>query len=83
MKGNGIFWKEENAEAFMVMRANLLSEQWESEITATRKRRLTGVSKKHYRWEAEDILRNVKLEYEEAGELLKMPEISGDRSKAA
>jgi hypothetical protein len=25
----------------------------------------------------------VKLEYEEAGELLKMPEISGDRSKAA
>ena len=83
MKGNGIFWKEENAEAFMVMRANLLSEQWESEITATRKRRLTGGAKKHYRWEAEDILRNVKLEYEEAGELLKMPEISGDRSKAA
>ena len=82
MKGNGIFWKEENAEAFMLMRANLLSEQWESEMATTRKRWQTG-GIKHYRWKAEDMLTSVKLEDEEAGELLKMPEISGDQSKAA
>lgn len=82
MKGNGIFWREENAEAFMVMRAHLLSEQWENEIAAARKRWQIG-GKKHYRWEAEPMLHNVKLEEEEPNQSLNMPEISADQSKVA
>ena len=66
----------------MLMRANLLSEQWESEMATTRKRWQTGGTK-HYRWKAEDMLESVKREDEEVGELLKIPEISGNQSKAA
>jgi hypothetical protein len=84
MKGNGMFWKEANAEAFMLMRANLLSEQWEAEVTALRQRRLSGAAQsRRYRWKAEDMLESVKLEEKEAAESLKIPEISADRSKAA
>jgi hypothetical protein len=83
MKGNGIFWREENAEAFMVMRAHLLSEQWDNEIAATRKRWQTGGARKHYRWQAEVMLQNVKLEDDEAEQLLNIPEISADQCNAA
>jgi hypothetical protein len=84
MKGNGMFWKEANAEAFMLMRANLLSEQWEAEVTALRQRRLSGAAQsRRYRWKAENMLESVKLEEQETAESLKMPEISVDRSKAA
>lgn len=82
MKGTGIFWKEENAEAMMLMRANLLSEQWDNEVEEARKRWKTGGGKS-YQWEAEDILKSVKPEYEGVDEMLKMPEISAVSSIAA
>ena len=74
----------ENApEAFMLMRAILLSEQWENEIAATRKRWQTGGARKHYRWQAEVMLQSVKLEDDEAEQLLNIPEISADLCNAA
>ena len=82
MKGKGIFWNEESAEAVMLMRANLLSEQWESEIARTRKQWQSGRCQR-YRWKAEDIFESVKLADEEEGELLKMPQTLDDQSHAA
>jgi hypothetical protein len=82
LKGNGIFWNEENAEAVMQMRANLLSEQWDKEVAATRERWKTGGGK-NYKWEAEEILKSVKLENEEADQMLKTSEISVFPSKVA
>jgi len=82
MKGNGIFWREENAEAMMVMRANLLSDQWDAEIKAVRERWKTG-GRDDYKWKAENILESVKREYFEENDVIKMSEISEVLSNVA
>lgn len=38
MKGNGIYWREENAEAIFQLRAALLSGRWDDILTHTRER---------------------------------------------
>lgn len=38
MKGNGIYWREENAEAIFQLRAALLSDRWDDILAHTRER---------------------------------------------
>ncbi len=38
MKGNGIYWREENAEAIFQLRAALLSGRWDDILAHTRER---------------------------------------------
>ena len=66
----------------MVMRANLLSDQWDAEIKAVRERWKTG-GRDDYKWKAENILESVKREYFEEDDFIKMSEISEVLSNVA
>jgi len=76
LKGNGIFWKEANAEAVMTMRAKLLSDQWEENVGLVREQwKVTRGGS--YRWRAVNIREELKRDYFEEDDLSKKPEISG------
>jgi hypothetical protein len=54
LKGNGIYWKEENAEAMLVLRAAVLTGRWEE----TMERAQAAMAKdrrRDWQWEAPDI----------------------------
>jgi hypothetical protein len=55
LKGNGIYWREENAEAMLVLRAAVLTGRWQetlerSQVAMARDRR------RNWQWEAPDIV---------------------------
>jgi len=55
LKGNGIYWREENAEAMLVLRAAVLTGRWQetlerSQLAMARDRR------RNWQWEAPDIV---------------------------
>ena len=52
MKGNGIFWKEESAEALLQLRGVLLSENWEEMLDEVKKAK-SKPQKKEWGWKAE------------------------------
>ncbi len=55
LKGNGIYWKEENAEAMLVLRAAALTGRWEEAME--RVQAAMGQDRRRdWRWEAPDIL---------------------------
>ena len=55
LKGNGIYWREENAEAMLVLRAAALTGRWEE----TMERAQAAMAKdrrRDWQWEAPDIV---------------------------
>ena len=55
LKGNGIYWREENAEAMLVLRATALTGRWEE--TMERVQEAMERDRRHdWQWEAPDIM---------------------------
>ena len=54
LKGNGIYWKEENAEAMLVLRAASLTGRWEETMERTRAS-MASDRRRDWRWKAPDM----------------------------
>jgi hypothetical protein len=54
LKGNGIYWKPENAEAMLVLRAAALTGRWEETMNRARASMATD-RRRDWRWKAPDI----------------------------
>jgi hypothetical protein len=54
LKGNGIYWKEEDAEAMLVLRAAALTGRWEETMERTRASMATDRSR-DWQWKAPDM----------------------------
>ena len=54
LKGNGIYWKEENAEAMLVLRAAVLTGRWEETMERTQAAMATD-RRRDWQWTAPDI----------------------------
>ena len=54
MKGNGMLWKEDNAEAMLVLRAAALSGRWDETLEHSRER-LAGDRRLDWRWRSPDL----------------------------
>jgi hypothetical protein len=70
LKGNGIYWKEENAEAMIQLRAAYLSGRWDERLSHTRAA-MARNRKKDWQWTAPDALQELKALPETAAEDLK------------
>jgi hypothetical protein len=55
LKGNGIYWREENAEAMLVLRAAVLTGRWEETMERTQAA-MARDRRRDWRWEAPDIM---------------------------
>jgi hypothetical protein len=55
LKGNGIYWREENAEAMLVLRATALTGRWEEAMTRTQAA-MAEDRRREWQWEAPDIM---------------------------
>jgi hypothetical protein len=54
LKGNGIYWKEENAEAMLVLRAAVLTGRWEETMERTQAA-MARDRRRDWQWAAPDI----------------------------
>jgi hypothetical protein len=54
LKGNGIYWREENAEAMLVLRATALTGRWEETMERVQAEMATD-RRRAWQWEAPDI----------------------------
>jgi hypothetical protein len=54
LKGNGIYWREENAEAMLVLRAAALTGRWQETMERVQTAMATD-RRRDWRWEAPDI----------------------------
>ncbi len=54
LKGNGIYWREENAEAMLVLRAAALTGRWEETMEQVQATMATD-RHRHWQWKAPDI----------------------------
>ncbi|MBI3411151.1 MAG: hypothetical protein HY040_22685 [Planctomycetes bacterium] len=54
LKGNGIMWLEENAEAMLVLRAAALTDRWDETLEHCR-RRLAGDRRMDWQWQSPDM----------------------------
>lgn len=54
LKGNGIFWLEMNAEAMLVLRATLLTDNWDAMLSRVRNS-LARDNRLDWEWEAPDL----------------------------
>jgi hypothetical protein len=50
LKGNGVFWREQNAEAMLQVRAQVITDRWDERLTAMR-RHLLRDGRLHRTWE--------------------------------
>jgi hypothetical protein len=55
LKGNGIYWKEENAEAMLVLRAAALTGRWQETMEKVQEA-MASDRRRDWRWEAPDIV---------------------------
>ena len=55
LKGNGIYWREENAEAMLVLRAAALTGRWEETMEKTQAA-MARDRRRDWQWEAPDIV---------------------------
>jgi hypothetical protein len=55
LKGNGIYWREENAEAMLALRAAVLTGRWEETMEKTQAGMATD-RRRAWQWEASDIM---------------------------
>jgi hypothetical protein len=81
LKGNGIYWREENAEAMLVLRAAVLTGRWEETMERTHAA-MARDRRRDWRWEAPDIVAELN-----SGEPIKppapQPESSGEEMTIA
>jgi hypothetical protein len=61
LKGNGIFWREENAEAMLQVRAQVITNRWDERLTAMREH-LTIDGRLKRKWEPRPMNTNVEDE---------------------
>ena len=54
LKGNGIYWREENAEAMLVLRAAALTGRWAETMERTQAA-MASDRRRDWQWEAPDI----------------------------
>ena len=54
LKGNGIYWKEENAEAMLVLRAAVLTGRWQETMERTQAA-MAKDRRRDWQWKAPDI----------------------------
>jgi hypothetical protein len=54
LKGNGIYWREENAEAMLVLRAAVLTGRWQETMERTQAA-MAKDRRRDWRWKAPDI----------------------------
>jgi hypothetical protein len=82
MKGNSIFWKEENAEALLALRGLVLSGRWQTTFA-----RITAsvTSDRHllWEWQAPDMPAQLKSKVTIAPPTPQVPSAQGDCSRAA
>jgi hypothetical protein len=55
LKGNGLYWREENAEAMLVLRAAALTGRWEETMETTHAA-MARDRRRDWQWEAPDIV---------------------------
>ena len=55
LKGNGIYWREENAEAMLVLRSAALTGRWEETMERTQAA-MASDRRRDWQWEAPDIV---------------------------
>jgi len=67
LKGNGIYWREENAEGMLVMRAAALTGRWEEMMERTHAA-MAEDRRRDWQWEAPDIVAELN-----SGEPIKPP----------
>jgi hypothetical protein len=77
LKGNGIFWREENAEAMLVLRAAVLTGRWE-ETMERAQAAMAQDRRRDWQWEAPDIEGELN-----AGQPIKPPSSQLDRAEQA
>jgi hypothetical protein len=82
MKGNGLLWLEENAEAVLVMRAAVLTRRWQETLEHVR---LTMASDRRleWRWQSPDMPADLKAERPIAPPLPQPPAAQGSQAAAA
>ena len=59
LKGNAIYWREENAEAMLQIRALVLTDRWD-ERTAELRRFMSKDSRTNWRWTPQDMSSKVE-----------------------
>jgi hypothetical protein len=72
LKGNGMFWKEENAESTLQVRCQLLSTEWDVRLDELYKHRLKTRRRK-WEWQAVDRSRKARSEAKPAVKNTKSP----------
>jgi hypothetical protein len=55
LKGNGIYWREENAEAMLVLRAAVLTGRWQETMERTQAA-MSSDRRRDWQWEAPDMV---------------------------
>ena len=61
LKGNGIFWKEENAEAIFQLRAALLSGRWDKQLAEVHEK-VASDRRIDWNWQPTDIMSDLKAD---------------------
>jgi hypothetical protein len=59
LKGNGIYWREENAEGLLVLRAALITDRWDETLSHARDATARD-RRKSWKWEPPDALKEMK-----------------------
>ena len=67
LKGNGLMWLEENAEAILVLRAAALTDRWEETLERTRQA-MASDRRLDWKWKSPNMPKELK-----AGVLIKPP----------
>jgi hypothetical protein len=77
LKGNGIYWREENAEGMLVLRAAVLTGRWPEMMAATHAA-MGGDRRRDWRWSAPDMVAELN-----SGAAIKPPEPQPESSEQA
>jgi hypothetical protein len=75
LKGSGIYWREENAEAMLVLRAAVLTGRWQETMERTHAAMATD-RRRDWQWEAADIVAELN-----SGEPINPPALQPESSE--
>jgi hypothetical protein len=82
LKGNGIYWTEDNAEAVFQLRAAVVSGRWEEIVDHTREA-MARDRRTDWRWKPPECLAELKLLGDEDEELMQTSAEKRSTSTAA